>query len=322
MTKAEGRLGRHLSMPPLRLFIPSAGLLLFALVACSEPVGPSEVPDVRPWVTGEAARHLSSSGQFIFSAPATDWPYEIIDSAMAAELGLALSRTFPSIRRALEEQRGEPINFANLTTVTRLLGQSPYSPLPDSVPRSLRKSVGPKYLVRLLERGAPAISVGVSAFNTDVRLEGGEVILPVHHGGEFQAYGIRRGEGYRNPISPEEAVVVAGRSTGALITEVPELVLPHRTYSFGFARWRLVLDRTVTLQTVETGERHTTRVLFVGLIFGSGGKLIAHNALLLPKAVQPRADTAYRAVSGVERSFIVPLREDVPVYFDQVDTSR
>lgn len=177
--------------------------------------------------------------------------------------------------------------------------------------------------MRLLDAGSPAVSVGVSAFNTDVAVEDGRLRLPKSHGGDFQVNGIPKGNGYLNPIGPEQAVIVAARAADARVAEVPELILPHRTFSFVFSRWKLVLDRPVSFRVRATGEERTSTTVFVGLEYRVEETGPVHDALLLPRRVQPSADTTlYVSASEEVQTLVVHIREDVPVLFDEVEVVR
>lgn len=71
----------------------------FLMLACDDATGPgnpvsSVSPDVRGWVTGEAATQLDSDGHFILPAPAPPGAEPIISEERAELLAIAFIRTF------------------------------------------------------------------------------------------------------------------------------------------------------------------------------------------------------------------------------------
>jgi hypothetical protein len=144
-------------------------------LGCDSRQAPPPVPrgsvDARPYVTRALAAALEPGGRFEAETPPA-LPHAQITAAQARLIGAAAARTFgPGIRTYLEKRRGTPIDFAALEPGRAFYGHSPYEQsLPADVHPGFRKAAGPYYLVTLLEDGVPAMSVAVSAYNTDVRV--------------------------------------------------------------------------------------------------------------------------------------------------------
>lgn len=169
-----------------------AALALPLLTACESPVeAPRPVPDVRSWVVEAAAASLDRSGHFILAPPAAPGLKPITPSETAISLAQALLRLvtgpkaaplFPggiSVRDQLELQRGGPIDFSTLVPARRILfAESPYAPVPDSIPAPVQKYLGPFFLVTFLDRSDPAVVIASSAYNTDLAIEGGRLVFP------------------------------------------------------------------------------------------------------------------------------------------------
>lgn len=287
---------------------------------CGDPAGPTTPPerDVRPWVTGAAAEAVDENGHFRFEGQPPDWPCPCIDEAAARIQAQAFVRTFcPDLQSSLDLHHGDRVDCDALEPASRAVPvQSPYETVPDSFPLGIRKVYGPQYLSRLYQHGVPAVSVFGSALNTDLWVENGSIRGPSSASFTFQVTGIPRGGGYLNPIGPEAAVVVAAQATGALVAEVPELILPRREYGFVFAKWRVILDRPARLRDRTTGQIIETDTLYVGLHIRPVTWDLVPDAILVPQAQQPDSDTIYRFDdSGQERMWILPFRPDRPVAF-------
>ena len=122
---------------------------------------------------------------------------------------------------------------------------------------------GPWWLVTLCDRaGAPTLSVGVSAWATDITVQGGRLLFPRISGSEIFGVGIPTGHVGEYPSSPEEAIELTAKRSGRRVTEVPELIMPLPEDGIPqFARWHLTLESVAGLRT--GAESHASKEVFV-----------------------------------------------------------
>lgn len=156
-------------------------------------------------VAGDAAAAITD-GKFVLSAPEASLA-EQISVGHALALATAWSRQFGPLGRSwFEKDRGGSIRFDKLTPCGRPLFAVSgfYEPALDVLP-SVRRAVGPWWLVTLCDGGTPNLSVSVSAWATELRLEGGKIAFPPNSGAEFSAIGIPIGHVGEYPSSPERA---------------------------------------------------------------------------------------------------------------------
>jgi len=255
------------------LAIPAAiaATLLGGSVSCGAPAGPipsrAAVPDPRPYVTPAVAASIGSDRLFQLDTP-TQLPAAQITPSEARDQALAASKTFgPMQRRYLERQRGAEINFFSLRVVRVFYAMPPYEQsLPSTVHRGVRKIAGPFYLVTLADGDVPALSVAVSAYNTDVRVENGSIrYTAVERGDEFRMQGIRVDVGDAQPVSPERAVQIASEFANALVVDVPELVLPSTQFVPQRGRWRIRLEKPVLVRGLASQLEREVSEVFVGM---------------------------------------------------------
>ena len=279
----------------------AASLAFLYVVGCADDVlAPQPEPDVRQYVTGEAAALVDASGHFQVRDTIAISALPTIGADRARNLALGYLKTFAwpdaavgsAIGVGLEKQHGGPININMLTPGNVVLAQSTYEDVAGSAPAFFRNTVAPRFIVRLTQGTNPTVAVAVSAFATDVQLGNGKVVLPDSSGGEFYAYGNPQGAGFLEPIGPERAAVAVAKASGALVTKVPELLLPHEDYYFTYARWKVTLDREVAFARRETGEITRSAVVYIGLAYTlPGGKFESHEGFFLPAAQQQDVDT-------------------------------
>jgi hypothetical protein len=247
--------------------------VLAALVsACSDTRPPTSVElstpiDAHMFVAGEAATQLDAQGHFVL--PSIAGPSAaMITPARAVALAQAHVATFAKfIRPYLEKQRGASIEFAALRPDPRAY----YADTPYETPNTLRlhagvrKVLGPYYLVAFNDEQGQVLSVGVSAYNTDIAIENGLLALPAEHGNDFRMQAVRTGDLAGMPIAPEHAARIAFEAVGARTVNVPVLTLPTYDLAPQFARWRLQLDRPAAVRSKRTGASHSTTSLYIGL---------------------------------------------------------
>jgi hypothetical protein len=280
--------------------------------------GPTEPrfvqPDVRSWVAGAAAQALDANGHFVFPPPEIATPFPVITEARARDLAAAYVWTFatnPGFASLLQVQRGgASTDLSAPEPASRVeFAESPYEPVTTETSAPSRRSYGPFFVVRMLERGMPFLSLRVSAYATDVNIANGMLVFPSHSGGEFDWFGIPPAIVDQNPISPEVATETVAKATGAKVDEVPVLVAPHRDYAFQFARWKLRLDRPVTLRVVSSGRQVLGREVYVGLSLGPREPAVFY----VPTETQPTRDTVPLAPPVV-----LSIRPNYPVAFERV----
>ena len=280
--------------------------------------GPTEPrfvqPDVRNWVTGIAAQAVDGNGHFTFPVPQIATPYSVITPTRARDLSAAYVATFgpnPSFVSVLQVQRGGATTNLDVTEPSGRVefAESPYEPVTPETSGASRRSYGPFFIVRMLEKGAPVLSLRVSAYATDVTIGNGTLVFPAESGGEFDWFGIPPAIVDQNPISPEVATETVAKATGAKVDTLPVLVAPHRDYAFQFARWKLRLDRPVTLRVVSSGRQVVGREVYVGLSLGPREPAVFY----VPAEIQATRDTVPKAPP-----VILSIRPQYPVAFERV----
>jgi hypothetical protein len=264
----------------------AAGLTLAA--GCgSEDYGvvePSSPPDIRAYVTAEAATNIDPTGHFILEGPQAPDDLPMIDAERARALAIAEMKTYHRFfLPQYEKEHGAPIDLKSLEVDPRILFvQTPYARVPDGYHPTLRQLFAPVYLVTFLQRGRPVITSAVSAYTTEAIIDSeGHVRLGMG-GAEFFTRGIPHDTTQQAPpprISAERAVELVGRRTGARITRTPELVRQFHPESPTDPLWRLELDRPVHVRRVQGMEHEAVHTLYV-----SGGR-----KLLIPARAQPTA---------------------------------
>ena len=288
-----------------------AVLLCMALAACDRSAStpePLTVDNLQASITPELARELGPDGRFILPAPPHE-SYPQITAEEAAAQALAFTRKFaPFSRPYLEREHGRRIDFAALTIGSpAYYAASPYDPVPARYSPGFRNGFGPHYLVYLVEGDRPVLSVAVAAFG-ESQIVDGELRLPMIGGMEFTPAGIRPGDGFSMPLSPEAAVHRVSSLTGARASALPELVMPYHEFAPQFARWKITLDRPVSARTRSDGSTRSTREVYVGL----------RGEIAVPADDQPSEVKSFEP--GGER-YTIPRRANRPVMFVPVTLS-
>jgi hypothetical protein len=226
---------------------------------------------LRRYVTGDAAAALNGEGRFSFAAPSPPDSRPIITAERAAELALASLRTWgPSFHDEWVAERGRAFDMQNLTADSRVLFvKSPYGRFPDGYHPAYARLYGPYYIVHLNSGSETLMLVSVSAYATDLKIDGrGIVHRPVERGMEFVHQVLP--EAHQDWfVSPEAAVERVGRQTGARVTRRPELVRINKDYIPSSAVWKLSLDRDIDVNPAGRGTPLRTRELYVGTARGA-----------------------------------------------------
>lgn len=308
---------RHVSSLVPRRALRLVFLTGVALVACtSDLTAPSAIPNVRPYLTAHALQFIGFDGTFLLSAPVLDTHYPTIDSVRAGELATAflrLAESNPGIWTSIETQHNGTLQVADMKPVARVeFMESPYEPVADTVREYIRRAEGPYYVFRYLEKGAPAVTVTVSVYDTHVTLVDGHVVFPPEYGEEFYVDGMRP-DGYERPIGPEEAVQAAARQTGAKIDALPTLLRTGFQYANQSAKWKIILDRAVSVQGIGTGTRYSTNTLYVGMSLVQGNAL-KKDAFFVALLEQPAEELDFR----LSPPLTLKVRKGFPVAFNEV----
>lgn len=297
-----------------RRWLPIMALVLASLASgCDRELSAPAplLPDnLRSYVTGDAAANLTPQGSFVLPPPAPE-PYSQLTPEQAAGLALLFAKTFgPYIREYLERYHGRAINFSTLRVGSpAYYASTPYAPTPDTVDPGTRNVFGPFYLVYLVAPDGRPVIVAEVAARTEITTENGQLKFPLSYGNDVRLEAVGPGRGYMTPPSPERAVQIAGSATGAHAKMVPELLLPDRFHTPAHARWRVTLDRPVTVRGRRTGVTRSERDLYVGL----------DGDLTIPDETQPEFGFV-KARNGETVS--ISVRPGRPVAFESVTISR
>ena len=299
------------------------GSLSIALSCVDNPVEPTieANPDIRSYVILDAAAALGSAGQFIISpdvAPDAEHP-QWIAAARASELASAFLESYgPSFLRFWEQDRGGAIQLAALRAGSRVYPvQSPFGIVPSmGCHPAFTRLFGSFYNVIFLNEEIPQVIIGVSSELTDYGVAAdGNIQEPPLTGMDFVHEGISANQTSFRPLSPEQAVAVVARATGAKVTSVPRLIRRETLSSPTIALWRVALDREVPI-TRTNDSRGATAVLYVG---PSGNARFFVAASAQPTSV---TTTCVRIDENLEdagtAALTVPVKPDAVLEFEQV----
>lgn len=260
---------------------------MLLLTACAGPgiVDPDGPLDVRPYVTGDAARALSPEGLFILPEPAAPSPRSIVLPEQAVSLAASYVLSFgPALQRFWERERGRSIRVSDLRPDRRAFyAATPYGVFPEGYHPAFSTAFGPYYLVQMRSGSTAELLVAVAGYATEAAIDSSGLLdLPVQGGNEFVSQGVpvdTTRPDLAFSVTPEEAVVRAGRLTGARVSSVPRLLrvgLPLGPFS---SVWKLTLDQAVRVTVVQTGRTEEVRELYVGFKVG--------RQLMIPALEQP-----------------------------------
>lgn len=267
-------------------------LVAVALVACRD-VGPTrpEVeldPDIRGYVVEEAAAALGSDGHFHVSPDLSSRPQGpvTISALRASQLAAAFVKSYgPTVIAFWQRDRGASIDLGRLRIDPRVYPiESPYDTVPSiGCHPAFVRLFGPYYQVTFKDGGQAEVMIAVSGELTDFGVDGdGYLVEPPLIGMDFVHEGIPLSDASVLLISPEQAVAIVARATGAQIRSVPTLVLRGIDYSPTLALWRVETDRDITVVD-ENGARLHTKVLYVSPF--------RRHRFLIAADLQPRSTT-------------------------------
>jgi hypothetical protein len=236
---------------------------------------PVRVAAQTAWVTGDALAALDTDGRFRFSLGTAVRGELPADTARSQALLFARWRLNTAFwRGVVEGQREAFVDAGRLAECGRgYLRRSPYGPAPDSVPASIRQTLGDFWVVPFCDRpGVPALLVGVAALANGVRFTNGGIVLPDTTSGN--AYFTRGVPWYWEDemfVSPEVAVAYVYQTTGLRVSRPPELVhglrvlddFQLRDVSIVCPRWRLEVEGPIRVRGFTTLREFATSELYV-----------------------------------------------------------
>ncbi len=265
-------------------------LFVALLIACDKSDSlvthaPPAAANFQQFVSGQAIQALDNRNQFDIPGPPSSSETPMITKERAGELAVAFVKTWGRFyARDWTRAHGASINLDNLQVDPRIFyAETPFGRFPEGYHPAFRRAFGPWYLVRLTSGATPVLLIAVSAYNTDLKVDGvGKLIIPELSGNDFEAMAIARGRTGFKPVTPEEAVTHIGQATGARTSQVPSLLLLHvgtHPVSAPGAIWKLSLDRPIRVRNAK-GSRH---VHASEMYVGAGSKLY------IPVSEQPAA---------------------------------
>lgn len=225
-------------------------------------------PDIRQLVIGEAKLALDESG--LFRLPRLGHTHEglpLVDASRAQQLTMAFVRSYgPAFHADWQNDRGGPVPLESLQPSQRVIPiPSPFGVVPEAGchPAHVRM-FGSYYRMTFDVGGTPHLLFATSAQLGDYAVDGaGHLIEPVFTGMDFLSVGIPIDYRKYSPLSPEQAVAITARATGALISTVPGLTRRDVSHSPSEALWEMTLDRPVTVTVTGSAESRSVTRLYV-----------------------------------------------------------
>lgn len=295
-------------------FLHGIACLGFTGVAlgCQEPVstaGETDPPNAAPYLTEAVRKHLDAQGRLnLPPAVSPNLSKAILSPESAQELALAFVRQFGEVyEKRIESAHDRDIDPGELAPARIYYAQTPYTPPPEDAHPMSDRLFGPYYIIILESDGQPVLSVAVSAYATDLRIERGSVVFPRYYGQEFVFHEIRD---VPFPAPPEWAVERIGSAAGVLINRLPELVLPSRKNKPHLALWRIGLETPIELRAPNGAVYHTDE-LFVN----------AFGEILKSRDIESVSEL-YLTIDGELLTVQLPLREGYSLDYEAVAIQR
>lgn len=280
---------------------------LFLQTACGESsMSPLEVSDSHTldleMLAGEASVQFAALNSF--RSEYLTLPSDGVSESRAVQIATAFVRSslFP-FEESLERQAGRQIDLEGLSASPRVVfAETPYHEPPQHHPTSSRAAVGPKYIVTFEDQLGPAVAVSVSAYVDEFEVDPeGKLVWPRSYGNQFRSVGINPGENRGAPMAPEQAVRAVFERTGARTIAPPMFVWRGAGFAPTIGRWRLRLDRAVSLE-MSQGTKLTTDHVYVD---GRGNTFAPSNQLRRTAvestdgiSAHPRSDLGVELVLG------------------------
>ena len=341
-----------MSLPPLRpkgplngkwRVIASLVCASISIQACSDrpPIVGSELPEpstaaLLAALSGAAASALDANGKFMLAVDQSLSGSPEISAARAVELAEEWGRDFGPLHiTKLTKGHGSPIQFNELKACGRTLyAESPFQPPPTNWLRPFRSQYGPWWLVTLCaRRGVAQVSVAISAWAVDLKIDNGRIVFPPESGNEFVGVGIPSGHRGEFPSAPEAAAILVGDVTGRRTVMAPRLLMAQPNDGVPqAARWHITLDADALLRT--NRRNVSTDQVFVGSTRDvSSGRVsmwvptveqpssiqVAVPVLPVPNENPQQRAARYRAAYTLAD---IAVKNDTPVSFETVREDR
>jgi hypothetical protein len=257
----------------------TAVLISLSLYACDTVVGPASDPtrpDVRDYVTGDAASALDARGRFVTPDLFNDPGWGRGSRSSLEQVTVTFLEDFiksgtsygqTSLRESVESDYGSPIRWDQVVALgPGMFAATPYARTPLAVPNYLRRPFGP-FLVRTFGiAGDPILAIAVSVVDPVPFVDAdGRISSEDSGGGEFKVAGIGDAQSSLLPPSAEAAAAFAAVTTGRLVTKVPILLRPEVSISPLGAVWKIHLDSDARLVRIANDFRVQTDSVYVSL---------------------------------------------------------
>lgn len=231
--------------PPKRsqhrlVFVSTLTALGLALASCEggdTTAPPQQDPDA---VSRPSARAASAPA---LRNPEQGGPREISRQKAERLASLWIKDFAPTNAEGWEEQRGAPVDWEALETCGRAAYvATPFRDPGPNVPVPAKRGVGSWWMVSFCAGAEPQMSVAVSAWNTDLRIEDGALRFPEYSGNHFVPRSIPPETTYDDIflIPRGRALQMARQATGKKVAGRPELVMQPNVMP-QFAHWRVTL---------------------------------------------------------------------------------
>lgn len=216
-------------------------LLLFPLVACSEPPTTRSGAD---WASAELRARMQANGRFASSASDS----KLLPPETAERLARAYLRTFGQLSEAgWSDQHGTRVRASELRRCGRAhLAQSRYSDDAVASAHAIRNYIGPQYLMHLCGvEGRPQVFLAVSARDAGLQVTAdGRLIFPSDGSAAMAVYshGIYPVSQGRPIVDPEVAAKAVFDATNLRIASEPVLRLPAFGLAASLSVWEVQVE--------------------------------------------------------------------------------
>ena len=217
--------------------IGALALMLFPLLGCSSPAGPSEdSPRIDPsWIVDSLRDGVSADGLFRL-ADVREFPDEATrqeGGALAVAIVKFLGSTTGAIREYVETTHGAAIEFDKLFPCGRIVYVvSPFNPVKSETASAIRNVTGGAWVQPMcLTLAGPPVMLQYVAARARVRVVGGVIGGGPLVGNEFYSVGVPKAAPTRFVQTPERAAQRVFMRTNTRIAKVPDLL--HDQYYSG-----------------------------------------------------------------------------------------
>lgn len=261
--------------------IPLVALL--ALLACQDkqPTGPQGRLD-RAHLVGDAAAAFGSDDRFTLPESVTTPHGELSVDDATIVARKYVSDVAPWMEAAWSRAVGARVSAAELATCDRpVYARSAYESISGGASEITLRTVGSHWVVAFCNgSGVVQLMVSFSARAIDVldAITTGRV--PPYNTTDFRSYGVPSSVARIALLTPENAAEAVYRAVGTRISHVPVAVMSPRPLSAVLLKWRVEIERPVTVRTTRTQTQARTATLFAGFAesFLDSGVLLATSA--------------------------------------------